>query len=231
MKRTLSLIAIASVAAMAAPVKFGAGAAVGYNILSVGDDLKGTEAKAANFGVAVGPTAAYQINDQFSVGAGVSFLYDMYGMEVEGMDWETGEAKTSDRDVSLMSLGFQIAPAFQINEKFSVKAGYQWDMPLAGTMSNDGGDLDIVWAPSKGSDLGEKEVGVVSVHNIVLGGAYSINEKLAVTLQGKFALNGMYAEYKENEETGEMGDLDGARKSSENVTGHQVAVGVSYSFN
>jgi len=225
MKRTLSLIAIASVAAMAAPVKFGAGAAVGYNILSVGDDLKGTEAKAANFGVAVGPTAAYQINDQFSVGAGVSFLFDMYAMEEKYVDEESGASATYDVDNSLMSLGFQIAPAYQINEKISVKVGYEWDMPLAGTSSTDAGDVDLVWAPSKAKDIGDKEQPVVSVHNIVLGGSYGINEKLAVTLQGKFALNGMGPEYKDN------GDLDGARKSSENITGHQVAVGVSYSFN
>lgn len=219
MKRTLSLIALASVAAMAAPVKFGAGAAVGYDILSVGDDLKNTDAKAASFGVAVGPTAAYLINDKFSIGAGVNFLFDMFGTE------EKYAGETYDVDNSLMSLGFQIAPAYQINEKFSVKVGYEWDMPLTGTSSTDAGDVDLVWAPSDATDLGENEQPIVSVHNIVLGGAYSINEKLAVTLQGKFALNGSGAEYKDN------GDLKGAYESSKNITGHQVAVGVSYSFN
>ena len=226
MKRTLSLVALSAIASMAAPIKFGAGAAVGYDILSVGDDLKNTDANAANFGVAVGPNASYMINDKFSVGAGINFQFDMYGTE-EKYDFG-GESFKTTSDVSLMTLGFQIAPAFQINEKFSVKAGYEWDMPLAGTATVDDGDqsvdYDIVWAPSKAKDLGEKESPVVSTHNIVLGGSYAINEKLDVTLQGKFALNGSRAEYKDN------GDLKGARKSSENIAVHQIAIGVNYSF-
>ena len=225
MKRTLSLVALSVAATMAAPIKFGAGAAVGYDIVSIGDDIEGVDAKAANFGFAVGPNASYKINDKFSVGAGVNFLFDMIGTEEKDVDWETGESVTSDRDVTLMSLGFQIAPAYQINEKISVKAGYEWDMPLAGTSSSEGGDMDIVWAPSEMKDLGEKEYPVVSTHNIILGGSYAINEKLDVTLQGKFALNGNGAEYDMSN-----GDLKGAYESSKNMAVHQIAIGVNYSF-
>lgn len=227
MKRTLSLVALAAVASLAAPVKFGADALVGYNLTMIGSDMEDEgetiDAK-FGFGVSVGPTAAYQINDKFSIGAGVLFNYDMFGMEssYEGVD------EKATVDVTVMSLGLQLAPSFQINDKISVKAGYEWDMPLSGTSKVEAGDFssesDLVWAPAKYEDVGEKEFPAASIHNIVLGGAYAINPNLAVSLQAKYALNGFAAEYEDN------GDYKGAYESSKNITNHQIAVGASYAF-
>ena len=224
-KKSLSLLALAAAASFAGPVKFGADVLAGYNILSVGDS---TGVKSSpSFGFAVGPTVSYGINEQIAIGGGVSFLYDINGVKAK-----EGDATMS---MSQMSLGFQIAPSYQINEKIGVKFGYEWDMPLGGTSEvKAGGETmksDIVWAPTKGSDIKEKEDAVLSTHNLVLGGSYLVMPNLAVVLTGKFALTGASPEYKYDDATGEIGDLKGSAKSEENISNHQIAIGVNYSFN
>lgn len=223
MKRSLSLVALATVASIAGPVKIGADARLGLNIPSVGSDIKNTDGK-IGFGVAVGPTIGYAVTDKLTIGGGVTFQLNTAGSETtETIIDEEFKVETTS---SLMSLGFQIAPSFQATEQISVKLGYEWSMPLSGTMKMESGDesreTDLVWAPSEYKDLGNKETPVVSTHAIVVGGAFSVMPNLAVTVQGKFALNGMSAEYDAK------GDLKGAYESKNNIALHQVAVGVSY---
>ncbi len=225
MKSSIALIALFAVATFAGPVKFGADVLAGYNILSVGDSMGFNSS--ASFGVAVGPNATYSINDQFGINGGVSFLYDINGLKAK-----EGEVEVTFKQ---MSLGFQIAPVYQINEKINVKLGYEWDMPLGGTETVKffglSQDRDIIWAPAKGSDLKETSAPVVSTHNIILGGSFAVMPNLAVTLQGKFALRGMMAEYNYDAETFVPTDFKGAAKSKDNFSVHQIALGVNYSFN
>ena len=220
MKTSLTLLAVAATAALAGPVKFGADALAGYNILAIGDHLDnaGTESK-ASFGFAIGPTVAYAINDQFSLGGKLSVLYDINRMSNPGVSGKSSDA------IQPLGLGLQFAPSFQINKQVEVKLGYEWDIPLAGSADLGSTSPDIVWAPDKGSDLGSNEAGLVSTQNVVLGGSYAVIPNLAVTLQGKIALTGIYPKYKTN------GDLDGAASSKDNIDVHQIAVGVHYSFN
>lgn len=228
MKHSLSLVALATAASFAAPVQFGADALVGYDILSIGSDLDDLDAK-AGFGVAVGPTASYAVNDKVSIGAGVSFLYNAYGVEASDVDEFTGETTKFEADFSQLCLGFQFAPSFKLTDKVALKAGYEWDMPLSGSIEEkssgeDSEKRDIVWAPGKRQDVKE-DFPVVSVHNILIGGSYAVTPTLAVALQGKFALNGFLPDYDEDD-----GKFKGAAKSSDNIAIQQLAVGVNYTF-
>lgn len=221
MKRTLSLVAIATAASVAGPLKVGADALLGLNLPVIGSDMEDIDSK-LGFGVAVGPTFGYAVTDKFSVGAGVSFQYNTFGWESSSSSFDMSV------NTSLMTLGFQVAPSIQVTEQLSLKAGYEWSMPLAGKATFesdidmfDGEETDLVWAPSKREDLGEDEGAVMSTHALVVGGAFKVAPNLAVTAQGKFALTGLFADY-------EDGDLKGAASADENMTIHQVAVGVSY---
>lgn len=235
MKRTLSIVALATAASFAGPIKVGADAKLGYNLTVVGSDVdeegQTTDPK-FGFGVSVGPKAAYEITDKLAIGAGVLFNYDKYGTEVsfEGMD------AVADVDVSLMTLGLHIAPTFKVTEQISLKAGYQWDMPLGGTVEfkaeipgfgEISEEYDAVWAPEDEKDLAndegeETKAAFVSTHNVVLGAGFALNEQLAVTVEGKIALNSNTAEYDEE------GKFKGADKAKESLVNHRISVGVSY---
>lgn len=223
MKRTLSLVALATVASVAGPLKVGADALLGLNIPSVGSNVKNTDGK-LGFGVAVGPTVGYAVTDKLTLGGGVTFQLNTYGSETSFSF--LGQEFKSEASASLMSLGFQVAPSFQATEQLSLKVGYEWSMPLTGSVEfkdeEETVEKDLVWAPSKAKDIGNKESAVVSTHALVVGGSFAVIPNVAVSLQGKFALNGGSPDYDEK------GELKGARKSKDNIAVHQVAVGVSY---
>jgi hypothetical protein len=172
----------------------------------------------------------------FAITGSVSFLYDMYSTKTTGVEVLGFSIGNSEDNYSAMSLGLQIAPTIKLNEQFSLKAGYEWDMPLGGTVEQkDVGatkDYDLVWAPAKESDLGTdnvdlglitvkvpNEVPMTSTHNIVAGASYAVTPLLAFTIQGKFALNGLLADYDD------AGDLQGSQASASNITLHQLALG------
>lgn len=229
-KKSLSLIALATAASFAADIKFGVDALAGYDIVSIGDDLDKYGMKSqASFGFGIGPTVKYPINDAIALNGSIQFQYDIVGAEVDFM------GSKSETSASYMRLGLQFAPSYQINEQFSAKLGYEWDMPLGGTATEkeDGEETeyDIVWAPSKGSDLKEKETGILSTHNLIVGAGYTLMPNLTLTLQGKIGLTGIRPEYERDATTGELGDLKGAADADMNVKLHQIAIGVNYSFN
>lgn len=229
-KKSLTLLALATAASFAADIKFGVDALAGYDIVSIGDDLDKAGVKSqASFGFGLGPTVKYPINDAIALNGSIQFQYDIVGTE---MDFMGSKSETS---ASYMRLGLQFAPSYQINEQISAKLGYEWDMPLGGTTTTESGDeefeSDIVWAPSKGSDKKEKEAEVLSTHNLVIGAGYALMPNLTLTLQGKIGFNGLMPEYEENATTGEEGDLKGAADADKNMKLHQIAIGVNYSFN
>ena len=236
MNRFLPLVALATVATVAAPVNFGLEAMVGYDYLSVGSDLDNTQSD-PGMGLRVGPTATFNVNEMFAISGGVSFLYDMYSTKTTGVEVLGFSVGNSEDKYSSMGLGFQIAPTITLDERFSLKAGYEWDMPLTGTVEQKRAgvtkDYDLVWAPEKASDLGTEdvdlgfvtikvpnEVALVSTHTLVVGAAYAVTPNMALTLQGKYALNGLLADYDD------AGDLQGAQASASNISIHQLAVGV-----
>ena len=236
MNRILPLVALATVAAMAAPVKFGAEAMVGYNYLSVGSDLTDTKAD-PGIGFRIGPNASFGLNEMFAITGGVSFQYDMYNTKTTGVEVLGFSVGNTEDNYKSMSIGFQIAPEITLGERFSIKAGYEWDMPLAGTVEHKSlgvtKDKDLVWAPEKESDLGTdnvdlglvtlkstNEVPLVSTHNLVAGAAIAVTPNMALTVQGKFALNGLLADYDA------AGDFQGSKANASNISLHQLAVGV-----
>lgn len=238
MKKTFSLIALAVTASFAGPVKFGVDVLAGYDIVSIGDNLDkaGTKSQ-ASFGFGLGPTVKYPINDMIALNGSIQFQYDIVGVESKDIDIDQGVITESKSEISshYMRLGLQFAPSYQFNEKISAKLGYEWDMPLGGSGTREIGgtsqDFDIVWAPSKYSDLKEKENPALSTHNLIVGGSYSILPNLAITLQGKIGLTGTIPEYEFDETTFEYGDLKGAESSKNNIKLHQIAIGANYSFN
>lgn len=237
MKISLFLIAATAAASLAAPVHFGIDGKVGYNALSLGDDLgagivAGSPESKASFGAAVGPVVALDINDQFAVAGGVYFLYDLNRYD-NSFDLGALGSHKEEHTIHQMSLGLQFAPIFRLSEFFSVKVGYEWDIPLAGTsetkntttvgtLSTTSTDKpDIVWAPNKLSDVGSNEAPVLSTHNLIVGGAYQLTPGFALALQAKIALTGSVPFYKTN------GDLDGGAGTKSNMMVHQLAVGVN----
>lgn len=235
MKRTLSLVALATVASVAGPIKVGADAMLGYNLTLVGSEVE-DEGESVDptlgFGVSVGPKAAFAINDKLAIGAGVLFHYDKFGTETTF----DGSPATVNVDISLMTLGFQLAPTFKVNEQLSLKAGYEWDMPLGGTVKVDADypglgeisrEYDVVWAPEDYMDLYDDEGKLiespfVATHNVVLGAGFALNEQLAFTVEGKIALNSNDADYDDE------GKFKGAEKMKETVMFHRISAGVSY---
>ena len=237
MNKSLILIAATAAASFAAPIQFGIEAKAGYNVLSLGSDLDagvvaGSPESQPSFGAAIGPTFAYGLNEQFALGGSVLFVYDLNRFD-NTFDLGVLGSNKEEHTISQMSLGLQFAPVFHINEFFSVKFGYEWDMPFSGTSenkrtttlgsaSNTATDKsDIVWAPAKLSDVGTKEFPVLSTHNLILGGAYQITPMVALTLQGKVGLTGSVPHYNAS------GDLDGAAGSGSNMRSHQIAVGMN----
>lgn len=237
MKKFLSLVAIASSISLAAPpVKLGVEALVGYNILSLGDDVgdgitTGSPEAQASMGFAVGPNLTIPLNEQIGLEGGAVFLYDMNRYE-NTLDAGVLGSNEEEHTISQMSLGLKIQPVFQIGELVKVKVGYEWDMPLGGSVetkrtttlgsasSTATRESDIVWAPADESDVGSSEIAFLSTHNLLVGASFGILPNLAFTVQGKFALTGSVPHYKAN------GDLDGAAGSDSNIMAHQIAVGV-----
>jgi hypothetical protein len=236
MKSSLYLIAAAAATSFAAPVHVGIDVKGGYNFLSLGDDLgaglvTGSPEAKPSFGVAVGPTATFPLNEQFLIGAGVTFQYDRNRFD-NAFDLGALGSIKEEHTLDQLTLGLQIAPIFRISERLDVKLGYEWDLPIGGTsetkrtttlgpLSTTSTDkADIVWAPAKRSDLGTNDAPVLSTHNVVAGAAIQILPGMAITLQGKLALNGSVPLYKTN------GDLDGAASTQSNMMLNQVAVGI-----
>ena len=237
MKKSLIAVSLAAVSAFADPAIVGIEANAGYNILSVGSSVDDGNTKSQpSFGFAVGPTIALPFNEQFAISGKISFQYDMNRTETK-IDGPLGIGSyKAENNQSQMSVGFQVAPVFHLSPMFAVKAGYEWDMPLGGSreskqttslgpISYDSTfNTDLVWAPSKASDLKSNETPVVSTHNLILGAAFSLTPTVDFTVQGKFALNGSGADYKSN------GDLNGAASTDNNIAVHQVALGINVSF-
>lgn len=236
MKKSLPLIALATSLCSAAPVKFGVDGLVGYNNLSIGSDVgaglvTGSPEAKPSFGFAIGPTVAFVVNPQLEVEGGASFLYDMNRFE-NTIEAGILGSNLEEHTIDQMSLGLKIQPVLRVGERFKVKAGYEWDMPIGGTSETkrtttllgltaiSTETADIVWAPAKRSDVKSSEAAVLSTHNLIAGVSYDILPALAVSLQGKFALTGTVPSYKTN------GDLDGAASSSSNIMAHQIALGV-----
>lgn len=225
MNRSILLVALATASSFAASVKLGGDALVGYNFLQIGSDLD-AEAN-PSFGGSIGPTVAYNINEFVSVGGGVFVQYDM--LETE----QTYLGQTFTHKQSKTSVALQITPIYHLNQQISIKAGYEWDMPLTGSDESEvlgiAYTTDVVPAPDDEADLYTnlglpEETGVVSTHNLVLGASFLVLPNLSVMVQGKYAFTGAIPSY-----DGE-GKLDGAASASNNILAHQVAVGLSYAM-
>lgn len=225
MKRPILLVALATASSFAASVKLGGDALVGYDFLQIGSDLD-AEAN-PSFGGSIGPTVAYNINEFVSIGGGVFVQYDM--LETE----QTYLGQTFTHKQSKTSVALQIAPIYHVNPRISIKAGYEWDMPLTGSDESEflgiAYTTDVVPAPEDESDLYStfglpEETGVLSTHNLVLGASFLVMPNLSVMVQGKYAFTGATPSYDDE------GKLDGAASASNNILMHQVAVGLSYAM-
>lgn len=226
MNRSILLVALATASSFAASVKLGGDALVGYNFLGIGSDLD-AEAN-PSFGGSIGPTIAYNINEFVSVGGGVFVQYDM--METE----QTYLGQTFTHTQSKTSVALQFAPIYHVNPQIAIKAGYEWDLPLAGSDESEVLGIryttDVVMAPENEADLYSdfglpEETGVVSTHNLVLGASFLVLPNLSIMVQGKYAFNGAIPSYDSE------GKLDGAASADNNIMVHQVAVGLSYAMN
>lgn len=223
MNRSILLVALATASSFAGTVRIGADALVGYDILEIGSDLD--QSSNPSYGAVFGPTLAFGLNEMVSLQGGVAVLYDFQETE------QTYLGQTFTRTQSKTALAFQVTPVYHITDMVSIKAGYEWDMPLTGTEKSEvlgvSVSNDVVAAPDDESDLQNglgfpTKTGVVSIHNLVLGASFGILPNLAVSVQGKYALNGDRPDYDG------AGKLQGSASKASNVAAHQIAVGLSY---
>jgi len=217
MKRLSLLIALSVSLVSAEPVKWGFQAGVGYNFLSLGSSMTSTTESAFSFGFSGGPVAAIPVNPKVDIALGPSLLWDDYGIKQKG--------GSSTADFRILWLGLGVAPTLHITEDVSIRIGYEWDIPLTGSLKGEtGSGIDLKWAPEKASDVGSNTLPIVSMHNILLGLAYNVTPSTALDLQLKFGMRGIVADYNSS------GTYNGAASASSNISATQLRLGFANAF-
>lgn len=192
MKRTLSLVALAAVASLAADIKYGINAEALVGMPSL--DMEGYDAK-IGFGGNVGAGARIAVAEKFSVRPTVGFEYITHGTEYSesidlgplgSMDMS---AETTTKSMFL-TLGCGLEYSVMPNLFLAVTPEY--DLSLGGTWeakaTMDGESM------STDGDIEEEESPML----VGLGLGYGINEQIAVTAGYKLAVTEYGEKYKLN---------------------------------
>ncbi|MBK8803797.1 MAG: hypothetical protein IPN71_17460 [Fibrobacteres bacterium] len=206
-------------------IEHGFDARVGYDPISVGENVGGKGSGASSDGgisVTVGPNLWIPIQGDWAVDASLLANWKMFSVEHRVFN---GNAT---QDFSLLTVGLQACAGYLVTDGLAAKLGVELDIPVGGSVdvSSPGKSqsFDLVWAPGIITDYDEKnEIPLISTNNLVGGLSYQFRDDLQVTLQGKFAVNGIIPSY-------DGTSLDGANNAPENIKLHQVQMGVSYRF-
>lgn len=166
MKKTLSLIALATAASFAGPLKVGGDVAGSMFIPSFDPD----EGLTANmgFGGKIAPAVEYSVNEQFSLRTNVGYQFMTYGAE---MDLIIAKV-TSDITTHLLTIDLAAQYAFVPEVFGSIGVGY--DINLSSKMEMSGEEID---------DEDKANPFVISA-----GLGYKISPELAVTAGYRFPL-------------------------------------------
>jgi len=145
-----------------------------------GDNFVGrySTQEAALSGIAINPSFAYKINEDLSIGAGVSFLYTKFEIDfaVNQPGLPDGQVKIEDAD----DWGHQFFAGlqYQFNDKTRLGVVYRSDadIDLSGDFEVNGTALPI--APS-----GKAKIGWDNPQLLEIGLSYDVNENLTVFTQ------------------------------------------------
>lgn len=192
MKRTLSLIAIAAVASMAADMKYGINAEALVGMPSI--DFEGTD-PVIGFGGSIGAGARMVVAEKMSVRPSVSFEYIMHGTE-------TTDDPKSTSTVSSMFLPIAVSLEYAVMPQMFIAVTPEFDLSLGGTAkyeqdaySEDFGGMTItVPAVDEEADIEDEDSPML----VGLGLGYNVNEQIAITAGYKLALTEYGEKYKLN---------------------------------
>ncbi len=174
-KKTLSLIALATAASFAGPLKVGGDVAGSMYIPSFDPD----EGLTANmgFGGKIAPAVEYSVNEQFSLRTNVGYQFMTYGAEMEFSDYDmtTGEHTTSKitADITSHLLTIDLAAQYAFVPEIFGSLGVGYDINLSSKMDVSGEEDD--------EDKANPFV-------ISAGLGYKISPELAVTAGYRFPL-------------------------------------------
>lgn len=176
MKRTLSLVALAAVASLAADIKYGVNVEGLVAMPSI--DADGIDAK-IGFGGNVGAGARVVVAEKFSVRPAVGFELVTFGAESKG----EGYSFTSDVTQKFLTIGCGLE--YSVMPNLFVAVTPEYDLTLGGTAKTEV-TIDGLGSMSDESDVEDEK----SPFLVGAGLGYNINEKLAVTAGYKLDLTG-----------------------------------------
>jgi len=136
MKRTLSLVALVAMAAVAGPLKVGGDLSGVLNLPSFDPSVDGVTAK-MGFGVKVAPAVEYAINDQVSVRGNVGYDLTMYSAEID-----MGALGKITGDATSHLLTIDVQGQYSFTKEFFAGVGVGYDVNLSSKMSVDGTSSD-----------------------------------------------------------------------------------------
>lgn len=184
----------------------------GYDLLLLGEDVKDGTAK-TSYGFGGGLSLSYPLSDNFSVVGEALYLHDQYVYsDKTDTTYKVESTFKADR------LGFRFAPRYKFGKRFGVELGYQYELPISGTAEAKESfrtgpttwkdttiKLDLKSAPQNDRDNVDangvpKQVPVLSTHNLLVGVSFYPTPWLSTSLEAKFGLNGMVADYTANGE-------------------------------
>ncbi len=174
-KKTLSLIAIATAASFATDIKYGVNLEGLLAMPSV--DQSGADAT-IGFGGNIGVGARIGVMDKLSVRPAVGFEYITHGWETDGM--------TADMSSQFLTIGCGVE--YTVIPNLFVALTPEFDLSLGGTA-----EIDFLGHSSEG-DIENED----SPFLIGLGLGYNINENSAVTAGYKLAITEYSEKYKLN---------------------------------
>jgi hypothetical protein len=187
MKRTLSLVALAAVASLAADIKYGINAEALVGMPSL--DAEGVDPK-IGFGGNVGAGARIAVAEKFSVRPtvgfemiqhGTEYSEEFFGVKVEGNSTMTSQFLTigCGLEYSVMpNLFLAVTPEYDLSLGGTAEA----EMTVAGETETIEGDIEEEESPML----------------VGLGLGYGINEQIAITAGYKLAVTEYGEEYKLN---------------------------------
>ncbi len=158
-----------------------------------GDDFVGrySTQEAALQGIAISPSLGYQVNDDLSIGAGVSFIYTLFEMDIainQPGALPDGQVKIEDVDdwAPQLFLGTQ----YQLTDKALLGVVYRSKAEIELSGNFEINDTVLPVTPS-----GRVEAGWDNPQLIEVGLSYEVDDKLTVFLQADWE---DWSEFSEN---------------------------------
>ncbi|HXP90872.1 MAG TPA: outer membrane beta-barrel protein [Fibrobacteria bacterium] len=204
MKRTISLIAFATMAAMAGPFKVG-GDASGALFIPSFDPSTGITTE-IGFGGKIAPAVEYAINDQFSFRGNVGYEYATYGGKQDFM----GSTITDDATSQFLTLDLAAQYAFIPQAYAAIGVGY--DINLSSKIKESAtGFADTTFSMS-----GKKNPFFVTV-----GLGYKVTPDIAITAGYQFPITNV------DEDTGDNGN---GTTTTQKVNFQTITLGIRYDY-